>query len=129
MEEQIKYRAWDKQGNRMITHEQDFIPLKVTSIGVLRLNPHHEEDLWNIIPSDSFVLMPSTGQKDKNGTEIYCGDIIKSERSGLRYKVVFEKGMYRGEQEPKTMAYVRPSDFVNQEIIGNIHEHPQLLNK
>ena len=40
---EIKFRAWVKDDKRMIVHEQEFIPLKVTSIGVFRLSPTHED--------------------------------------------------------------------------------------
>lgn len=72
-----KYRAWDKQDNRMIVHEQDFIPLKVCSLGVLRLDATHENDLWNIMPIERFELMKCTDIQDRNGVNIHVGDIVK----------------------------------------------------
>lgn len=45
----VKFRAYDKQDKRMIVDEQDFIPLKITNNGVLRLSPLHEEDLWEFV--------------------------------------------------------------------------------
>lgn len=72
-----KYRAWDKKHQRMIEDEQDFIPVKVTSMGVLRLNPHHEKDFWEFMPFERFDIMPESGLKcSKTGKSIYKGDFV-----------------------------------------------------
>ena len=73
---EIKFRAWDKQDKRMIIDEQDFIPLKVTSKGVLKLSPHHVENLWSFVDGDRIDIMQFTGIQDKKGNGIYEGDIV-----------------------------------------------------
>ena len=98
----------------------------------------NEIDLcWGgICESDCFdfkdvILMQSTGLKDKNGKEVFVGDIIKCTR-GCLHEVYIEKeygGTYCG-----GMPAVYLKDLIegyawteHEEIIGNIYENPELL--
>ncbi|HEY4482396.1 MAG TPA: YopX family protein [Candidatus Brocadiaceae bacterium] len=78
-----------------------------------------------------------TGLKDKNGVEIYEGDIY--EMYGHNYKIVFDNGAFciTGVKrhattpinwKPETEDDCMIEDFAfNMEIIGNIHQNPELL--
>jgi hypothetical protein len=77
------------------------------------------------------VLMQYTGLKDKNGKDIYEGDTVK--RGDVLYKVIWSK--------PNAMFYMVSkngralfNDYTDKsknvvEVIGNIYENPELLNK
>ena len=80
---------------------------------------------------DEITLMQSTGLVDKNGKEVFVGDIIKCTR-GCLHEVYIEKeygGTYCG-----GMPAVYLKDLgegyawtEHEEIIGNIYENPELL--
>lgn len=80
-----------------------------------------------------------TGLRDKKGNEIYEGDILQPHRHTkvvlLRCEVYFDAGAFRlrGPQHTDRPLAVcmgdasrAGNDYV---IIGNIHEHPELLNQ
>ena len=73
--------------------------------------------------------MQSTGLKDKNGKEIFEGDIVGS-KDGLLNGVV----LYRPDLAMWTVDLIRYNNFErlcnvasSREIIGNIYENPELL--
>ena len=83
-----------------------------------------------VVSGNHAILMQYTGLKDKNGKEIYEGDIIRESDGDGGYiyaKVVYYKDGFMGKEKGFEPEYPI-SDFKNEtEVIGNIYENPELL--
>lgn len=105
----IKFRAWDKKFKKMVGLKgvQDFFSIRSDGL-----------------PSnDNYELMQYTGLKDKNGKEIYEGDIVK-DKYGLKI-VYFSKGAFYL-QDHDVLYWLHDYNFYI-EVIGTIYENPELL--
>ena len=107
---EIKFRAWDVSEKRMLSHELFNTELSFAESAEL--------DFW--LNNDSYILMQYTGLKDKNGKEIYEGDIVKDGYHG-------KYGIYEVKWEKIGWNFVS-EDGREIEIIGNIHENPELIS-
>ncbi len=124
MSREIKFRGWSKKDNcfcgafsihytGMIS---DMIDAKIDKDSGLAISDAH----WN---ENDLILMQYTGLQDKNGKDIYEGDIVRSKILSGEIKIneiVFEYGAYRiGLQQLNIQKDI--------EIIGNIYENKNLL--
>lgn len=110
---EIKFRAWLKRYEMMVDVEK----ISMTSGRI-----YFDSDWW-----EEYELMQYTGIKDKNGKEIYEGDIVKSP-CGIR-KVIFVDGGFCLDTGDFATDLYRMIDSKGNhlEVIGNIYENPELL--
>ena len=134
MKREIKFRAWSSAfkkmefsiGEQIIYPNQRHINTS-TDFWIT----YFRESGWQTI-GYSGVIMQYTGLKDKNGVDIYEGDIVKEDGMNLM-KVIFQnyacKWMLQETQtESKSYRDISKRYDLNYEVIGNIHENPELLN-
>lgn len=127
-----KFRAWYVLAEEMINEILMISFVRKEIIGKFSDGstsvPLKFEDKRN---GEDVILMQSTGLKDKNGKEVFVGDIIKCTR-GCLHEVYIEKeygGTYVGGMPAIYLKGIREGYAWtgDEEIIGNIYENPELL--
>ena len=130
--EEIKFRAWSKSSKKMVPvcgidnwdYQDDHENKYITSGG-------EGVYQWNDI-----VLMQYTGLKDKNGVEIYEGDVLRCPKEEMHISIrwdtsgagwqfdehdTFDDGVGRGDWR------LTSGIAKDGEVVGNIYENPELL--
>ncbi|TES89943.1 MAG: hypothetical protein E3J87_11055 [Candidatus Cloacimonadota bacterium] len=116
----IKFRAWSKREKYMYKWKQI-----------------HNGNLDDMIADKDIIIRQYTGLKDKNGKEIYEGDILEHLKSKHTYKIEWDEesaSYYMQGINPAWTGFyfsnhhteIYDDDF---KIIGNIYENPELLKK
>lgn len=138
MSREIKFRAWDERNREMVYSDRED-SFYVNTVGVLFMYaiPMSEAGLQKKYHKD-YGVMQYTGLTDKNGKEIYEGDILQPERfkriKFYNFPVVYSEGVFRCSGKlsgfdtlRESLAHARKAgnEFL---VIGNIYENPELLN-
>jgi len=124
---EIKFRGWHVPKQVMFSAEEMAIDqLTLLPTGCFINVSCTSTKLSQIIPQDKFIPLQYTGLKDKNGVEIYEGDILAQE-SFISWVIVWAKcGFYAYNLHNSSTIYPLES-ATNREVIGNIYEHPELI--
>lgn len=120
----IKFRAWDPDEKIMAN-----VRALVWNNGYLVVEAFSKENELTYVPPFSPVVMQFTGLHDRNGKEIYEGDIIwwgKDDHAPVSY-VFYDDGAFKV-SDPESDTWELLIDVLNgAEVIGNIYENPELL--
>lgn len=120
----IKFRMWDKINKTIIK------------------DIHDSEEFWLVINNNLYDVMQYTGLKDKNGKEIYEGDILLAPDwfGNLKCVCIYQQenqvssiqgfGLYSYDRYfQKYRTLVESDEWDEFEVIGNIYDNPDLLEK
>lgn len=131
-----KFRAWHHELGRMMLIRTMFF--FANELEELQLNDPIMNDDIPVYP-DEIELMQSTGLFDKNGKEIFEGDVIAIEVDDTETPInarVFQNSkigvlMFHvfEDNEDVPMVELLEDNSVAFEIIGNIYENPELLEE
>ena len=124
-----KFRAWDKVFKEMVQVNALVLDKQVVKVTYKNGNVAKED-------MKEYELMQSTGLKDKNGKEVFEGDILSIETDEGIFNVnifwddkhalfMFESEIHN---EKELLAELVEDNTYPFEIIGNIYENPELLN-
>lgn len=142
MSREIKFRAWDFNDKQM--QQVTALYFELDRVREVETLEHKGVYIRNFADPEEITVMQSTGLKDKNGIEIYEGDILRShhfydtEGKELKLSHIVQwsekySGWYalnvdsmdEGDGSQQLWAYMR--NAIEPHVIGNIHENPELM--
>ena len=126
-----KFRAYDGSLNHM--YQPDEVMVGDGNIWIIDEDSVAGE--W--IVNNDLELMQSTGLKDKNGKEIFEGDVVQYQNT--KVPTADSKGVVKyfdnwamfgidiEHNEPRALFFNGLADHISLDVVGNIYENPELL--
>ena len=128
---EIKFRAWLKEDKKMENVKtMDFTD---KTIRCLKKNEFINAYLLRRVSFDDVELLQYTGLKDKNGKEIYEGDILFFRDENMKYVVVWQDAAFiiksiEIRKYSEKMYWIDDVEICC-EIVANIYENKNLLEE
>lgn len=152
---EIKFRAWNKENEKMIysneTYPRSIYKFEFDIVSNFNFKLTKMVDRFNVKDDDGedyYIecyepidadIMQYTGLKDKNGKEIYEGDIIQDCEGNVMKVIWFDNGFmleFRFKRKFEGEFYIDKTNLKlsqtddrrwGMQVIGNIYENPELL--
>lgn len=125
---EIKFRAWDKTRRRFRFGDLDNLKLGLSG-GMFWEFGNQPLEIVQKKEQANYVLMQFTGLKDKNGKEIYEGDIIqKVNEPKTKREIFFESGGFCTRDVCIHVICMGEQTLSEDVVIGNLYENPELLD-
>jgi len=124
MNREIKFRAWDKLNEKMVTvWDISFKAWNDSEINCITVE--YDNGTYELGYVD-FELMQFTNLHDKNGKEIYEGDVVQHDAWDYPFEIIFNQENARFVCKMKS-GLTQFIDNNGLEVIGNIYETPELI--
>lgn len=124
----LRFRAWNKSTAEMLYCPMGFCDSECGWIVLFRDVPEGSMSVSDALyPLQDFAVMQSTGLKNKNGVEIFEGDVVQIE--GVQSDVFWDERDLRmaiRNWASKDLGYA-VREGLDVEVKGNIYENPDLL--
>ena len=134
MSREIKFRLWSKIGKKFIETDNPDLDFVINNNGYLYSIENFYGEIY-ILPQMDIEVLQFTGLQDRNGKEIYEGDILKynfpydgrlkhtSPVTYLETQASFGLKDIYGNEIP--LYRITANNYF--EVVGNIYENPELL--
>lgn len=113
-----KFRAWNTNSGRFAKDGELFLVIDSENYNLYSV----DFDTFRL-ENDNYILMQSTGLKDKNGVEIFEGDIVETPSTKAKYLVDYIEGSLVGRIDYSEYLTL----YKGLKVIGNIYEDSNLI--
>jgi len=120
---EFKFRAWDIVNRKMYLDELESVAFAKNGLPANVSVAGFSRPLMAIGVEPQIVLQQFTGLKDKNGKEIYDGDITRDAENNVA-DIEWRRSAFCRKDRKQKHFYPLTDDC---EVIGNIYENPELL--
>lgn len=131
MNREIRFRAWDNENKYMVISKQGVFTALRNSMNIVRQADGYYNDGDLLKPNkEKYILMQYTGLHDKNGKEIYEGDIVGDNK--IKWIVKWNKhrmgfSLYPTTEQLYDEMPINVENKLGFKILGNIYDNPELI--